>query len=160
MWLNHDSTQYITHSHSHTHPPPSEVRIPRTLHRLTQLLSWNMTKWCLYFNVNPLPPDSLFLLPSGLKCFDPIVKSSTADMTLSCQLISPTSYILGWRPPSWVIKFTVKSYPILSTMLSVSVAVTQLKLPYVGAREAQHSCGWPFMRFKELFPRSNPPRRG
>ena len=50
------------------------VRVGRRVHSLTKILSWNVTKEGLFFNIIPLVVHTLF--PTMLQCLDPIGKES------------------------------------------------------------------------------------
>ena len=67
------------------------MRVSGKVHRLSQTLSGNTTKWGLFFNIVPLV--GLTLLPLVWQHLDPICqKSYQADMTLSHELYSLPSY--------------------------------------------------------------------
>ena len=63
----------IYHTHTYTHSLNIYIYIYDVgwkVHRLTKILSWNVTSWGLFFNVIPL---AIYIrLPSVLQCLDPI----------------------------------------------------------------------------------------
>ena len=67
------------------------VCVCRKVQRLTKIVSWNVTKWCLFFNIVPL--WSTHLLYQFCRTWISLVKNeSTADMAPPYKPFSP-SYI-------------------------------------------------------------------
>ena len=69
------------------------TKIGGKVHRLTKTLSWNMTKWGLFFYIVFLAVHTV--VPSVLLCLDPIGKkrSSTVDMKSSYELFSLSTFL-------------------------------------------------------------------